>query len=286
MSTENANSVDDVVDPKISDDTDQVDDLDPSEAAARERGWVSQDEWDGDAGEWVDHREFNRRGEFMQHISSQTRKIKSQEHKIDRLEEAIATLGEHNKKIREQEYNNALRDLRKAKADALHLDDHDTVVEVDEQIMDLKAAKAAADSDDTGDKRKGPTADQVALQRQIDGWVSDNPWYEKDVILRGAMDSVVSDTVARNPQLAGDFDALMDLAKKTIKKEFPHKFNSKRVRHGAIDGAPPKRGSNSKYTEKHLDTEQRKIAHTMVKAGAFESVQEYVDQLAALGELG
>ena len=75
---------------------------------------------------------------------------------------------------------------------------------------------------------------------------------------------------------------------KTMKVEFPNKFGNKNqsnpgsVTEKSSNGRKP---TKSKYSEKDLSDEQKQFAKMFVDTGAFDNVQEYVDQLVASGEL-
>jgi len=73
-----------------------------------------------------------------------------------------------------------------------------------------------------------------------------------------------------------------------VREEFPHKFGSpapqeKPTPVSGNKGTP--RSKVKKYTVNDLSEDQRGIAKTFVRSGAFESEQEYVDQLAEMGEI-
>ena len=44
----------------------------PAEGKARKNGWLPEDDWHGEAGDWVDYKEFNLRGELMGRINEQS----------------------------------------------------------------------------------------------------------------------------------------------------------------------------------------------------------------------
>ena len=76
-----------------------------------------------------------------------------------------------------------------------------------------------------------------------------------------------------------------------IRKEFPHKF--KKLPVGASVTGTSGRGKskmqvnkrNNKFSYKDLSKEQQGIADSFVASGVYTDAQEYVDQLAELGEI-
>ena len=257
------------------------------EEKAIERGWSPKSEWEGDPDAWVGASEYVARGELMDRISSQTKQIKTQSSEIEKLKAAMKSLGETNKKIAEKEYDKALRDLKKQKIDALENDDHSSVVEIDEQIGDLKAAKEELDNMSASEA----SSDEPAMHPEVAEWLEKNSsWYETDTVMRAATDALAVEYLSRHPEAENDPSKALRYIENKLKEEFPSKFGSRKRPAATTDSgnggeAKTRTKSKSRYTERDLTPEQHKIASTIVKSGVME-MQEYVDQLAAIGEIG
>ena len=249
------------------------------EDVARQQGWKPQEEWEGDPEGWVDAKTFNQRGEYMERIKSQSSLIKKLEKKLSTVESTMNTLAEHHRKVKETERAKALEELKAMKVDALDMGDHSKVAEIDDQILDIK--QAAKDEV----KPKEPE-----VHPAVEAWVEENSWYKTDPILRGAADGLVRDIVEKNPSLQGNVEEVLAQATERLKEEFPNKFGRKQVRSAVLeggngDGVSTPRTTTNKYTARHLNTEQRKIAERFVRQGAVKSLEEYARQLADIGEL-
>lgn len=255
------------------------------EDRASEKGWVPKEEWEGDPDQWRPAKEFIDRGELMDRISSQSRQLDKYNSKIEDLEKSLTILAEHNKKIAKQEYEKAIKDLKTKKAEALQYGDHDTVVEIDEQMDELKESKKEIDkAEETQPKSKneGPHPDVVQ-------WMESNSWYNNNLVLQGAADAIAKQYLSSNPSSADNPKEVLDYVSREIRKEFPDKFSTKRRPSGTADpastGTAEKGKGKTKYTVKHLSPEQRNVAKKFASTGVMTE-QDYVDQLVELGELG
>ena len=249
------------------------------ELKAMEKGWRPESEFEGPEGEWRPAKEFLDRGELMDRISDQSRQLRSNAKEVEELKEAIQILGEHNRKISEREYEKAMADLKARKKEALSVDDYDSVVEVDEQMADLKDTKKKAEQSRVEEPQdQGP-------HPEILKWVEKNSWYNTDVVMQGAVDKLAEAYARNNPEAATNPSEMLKYIESTMKDEFPHKFNR---RPAAVDSAEgTARGkAKTKFTQRDLSDEQRRVGKRFVDAGAFETMQEYIDQLAETGDLG
>lgn len=260
--------------------------IDPIETQAREMGWVPEEEWDGDPDKWVPPKEFIFRGELFDRIKKQSRDLKQYSQEIQELKDAIRVQGEMQKKIADKEYKRIMDTLKQRKAEALEEGDHRTVIEIDDEIREAEKLKEENDSVSEEETSKK----QNATPPEIVEWIEENPWYQDNVVMRGAADAIGEDYMNRYPNASAS--DLIKHVDKEIRKEFPEKFGKRRK--AAKEAIPDSQrasssGKNkfkSKFTVKDLSDEQRKIGETLVKSGAFEELQEYVDELANIGEIG
>jgi len=260
--------------------------LSPAEEKAMASGWRPEDEWTGEPDDWVDAKTFNRNGEFMSRIQQQSKQLNSYTSEIDNLKSAMKALGEHNKKIAEQEYKKALSALKKEKIDALEDDDHASVVEIDEKMDELKEAKKAAENSLPSEEEHPADNTELAPNPAFVEWAGENSWYHNDISLRGAADAIGMEYADRNQ--GAPIEDVLKYVTSEMKRKFPHNFgNERQVSAGTVTEktGTGKRPKKSKYTEKDLSDEQRQFAKMFVDTGAFENVQEYVDQLVDSGEL-
>lgn len=255
-----------------------VEELNPVETKAADGGWRPEEEYEGDPDSWVDAKTFNMRGELMDRIKKQTSQLRGQEKKMEKLEVAVQSLAEQNKKVGEVAYKKAMTDLKDLKKNAHEMSDYEQVVEIDEKISELK------------DSQKEPdVVDQPEPNAEIISWMDSNDWYKSDTVLRGAADAIADELYNQNKNLP--VSDILDMVTDRMKEEFPNKFGKtqrKSTQRTVIEpgeASTKAKTSRKKYTSRSLNPQQREIGNTFVEAGAFKTVQEYVDQLAEIGEL-
>ena len=257
--------------------------LDPHEEAAFDAGWRPLDQWEGEPEDWVSAKEYNRVGEMMERIKSQGNQLRSYTKKMDQLEVALKTLGEHNAKIAEEEYNKAMADLKSIKVQAMEEGDFETVVEVDERIAEYKTAAP----------KKAPVQQQedAPVDPVILDWLETNDWYEKDPVMRGAAEAMMRQINEGTPGIKPA--EVLEMVEETMREEFPHKFGGTRgnfyrstTTETDTDGTTrAKTKKCSKYGARQLNEEQTKIGKVFVRTGAMKSLDEYAAQLTGLQEL-
>lgn len=268
------------------------DELSETEQAAYAQGWRPEDEWKGDPAKWVDAKEFVFRGELMERIQKQTKVINNLQSTQDELKDALKVLGEHNHQIAQKEYDRALSTLRRERREALREDDHDKVDELEDRIDELKDAKDELKEETKKEPEKGTDKEEktTELPPIVGEWlVANQKWYDSDEIMRGAADTIFLNYMGKNPE---DFDGALKVVDEKMRSRFPEEFGlSKKPKassvsesNGRAKGSKKSTKSN-KFTSRDLTEEQHKIAKTFVDSGVFENMQEYVDQLADLGEL-
>lgn len=268
-----------------------------AEERALDDGWLPLEEWI-EAGksedDWVSAKEFNFRGELMGRISSQSNNISKQTKEIGQLKEALRALSDMNKKLSKKQYDKFQKELEDQKIEALENHDHRQVVEIDKQLEGLKELdpdNTKVIPDDWEDNYEVDN-DQPSIPPEVSRWLDrpSNKWYHNDVGMRGAADAYAVEFRQTNPN--GSFDEMLSYVDKNIIKEFPHKFNRKKStqgNRGLAEGTKEHSthsSKNTKYTVADLNETQRAIGKTLVEEGTFKKMDEYIDQLVELGELG
>lgn len=259
--------------------------LTPEEAKAIDGGWRPQEEWEGEADEWINARTFNKNGEFMDRIKSQTSQLRGQDRKINKLETNMERLAEHNRKMDEVAFKKALNELKGLKRDALDMADHDQVIEIDEQINDLKTLQTQPETVETTDETG-------TVNPEVEAWIAQNEWYSKDTTLRGAADALTMEIVQTNPELRGNPTEVLERVTARLKEEFPSKFGKTRrgtpqsvAEAGQADTSSRSKGGSKKFTSKHLNEVQMEYGRNFVRDGVMKDLNDYAGQLAELGEL-
>ena len=255
---------------------------------AESKGWKPLEEWTGSPEDWVDYKEFNARGEYIDRIKTQSSQLKAQAKRLAALESTSKELSSHLQKVKETEYKNALDDLKETRKIAMELGDLDEALEAEDQIRELKEAK-----------KSEPVVANDPNKEQVDAWIEENAWYKKDVVLRGAADAIAMELIKTDPSLNKDVGLLLERVLETLQEEFPNRnfgqtstktkpTTNKNLVIEPGEGNVTARTANTtsrRYTARNLSSEQLRIAKSFVEMGAVKSVDEYATQLAAIGEI-
>ncbi len=258
----------------------------PTVKLALSEGWIPKEDFTGDEDSWVEAKEFVFRGELMDRIKKQSGVINSLSDQTKDLKDALKVLGEHNKKLADIEYKKALSTLKKEKIDALEESDHQAVLDIDEQIDELKEAKI--ETKEIAENQEKET-ENLSAPPEIVSWLSnkENDWFNTDLILRGATDAIAADYLKKNPE---DFAGMLKYIDKEIRKEFPSKFGITKPSSTAVS-TPNGRGKSAvsskgkKFTPRNLSEEQYSVGKTFVNQGIYKNMQEWVDALVDTDQL-
>lgn len=277
------------------------------EEQARSEGWTDLDEWADrgkDPNDWVDAGEFVRRGELMNRIKGQTKAIKSSHKRIEDLEKAIKTLGEHNKQIAKVEYAKARKDLQRQKLEAIEDRDHETVLDIDDQIAELDSKATALDAEEETTSET-TTEQEFELPTEVNAWVQnpDNEWYSKDPVMRAEADRVAQLYGLQNfdkdlPPEDQPWGDLLDYIDQYIHSKFSHKFDDTdeedeeestpaktkgrrkpTVAEPGQQGARSRRSKKTKLTVADLSEEEKAAYTEFVTRQKIMTADEYLTQL-------
>lgn len=237
------------------------------EQKALEMGWRPKSEFEGDEDDFIDAQEFVRRKplfEKIDHVGKELRETRK----------ALKALQEHHQKVKEAEYQNALKQLRADKKQALEEGDADRLIEIDEQIAEAKAADVAVRTQIQQEASK-PHPNFVA-------WVQKNQWYQSDVELRSVADQIGTAYAAKNPET--NPDDVLKYVEQRIKKLYPENFrNPNRERPSAVEGRTQTQAHEKKdgISDYPLTDEERKVMNTFVRQGIMTK-EEYIKDLKAV----
>lgn len=255
----------------------------PAEQKARSSGWVPQDEWKGNEGDWVDASEFNLRGELMGRINEQSSIINHLKSKVSERDTALKDVMALQETISKREYDKALKELKAQKAEALRDDDFEGVVNLDEQIDELKTKKPEPIStDDEG----GDPASNSSVPPEIEAWLikPENSWYHTDTTLRSIADGIATGLQEANPDISPS--RLIEEVDKKLREELPHRFNTNTDsgvdEGGEYTSSPRDRGKQATF--KDLTSEQQEVCKRFEKIGLMTR-KAYIESLQQAGEL-
>lgn len=223
----------------------------PSEAEvkARRLGWVPQEEFKGDPEQWRDADDFLKRGEeihgFMKADLERLHTTLTQRDK--ELAEIRSTMEEFRKFHNETEaraYKRAIDELKAMKADAVREGDGDKVVELDEQIDELREAQRSKPAGNTAQKTE-------QINREYLDWLPQNRWYVEDVELQQIAHEEGELIKARYPDLLGK--AFLDKVTERVKKVAPDKFENPMRSQSSVASSSDSRPSTSKKKRGYND---------------------------------
>lgn len=235
---------------------------------AIDQGWIPKDQFDGDPEEFIDAAEFVRRGELFKKIESQSKELKA-------VRKALEALGQHHSKVKEIEYERALKSLKESRKQALTDGEVERALALEDKIDEVKAEKdrmveeaaAAAQVDDTED----------VYNPLMQSWVERNTWYEDDDVMRATADGLgfKLHKEGHSPE------EVLALVEKKIRKEFAHKFtNPARNKPSAVEPST-RQGTMTKETFK-LSPEEEKIMRKIVAVTPNYTEADYIKELKAI----
>lgn len=217
---------------------------------AIEQGWVPREEFDGDPDSFIDAPEFVRRGELFGKIEKQSRELKA-------VRQALEAFKIHHTKVKEVEYERALKTLKDAKRQATLDGDHERALALDDKIEEVKSEKEVVTRE----------AQQIAVQEaeegytpQFQSWIERNNWYETNMVMRKTADALGQEYHRQGHSPA----EVLEMVEKEIKREFKHKFTNPNLsRPQAVEGST-RSGKSSKSDDVEMTPEEIKIMQKIV----------------------
>lgn len=235
--------------------------VDPYEAKAMEMGWRPKDEWEGAEEDFIDAKEFVRRQPLFEKIEHQNKAIKQ-------LEKAFDALKTHHTKVKESEYQRALKSLKEARKDALRDGETERALAYEEKIEEVEQQKAEFEQE----VQQVDIPKEATEHPQFVSWKEQNRWYTKDQELREFADTY-GHTLARKG--IPPAEVLEKVAAK-VRQAFPEKFrNPNKDKAGAVE-PPTRRAAQSDAFE--LTDDEARIMKTIVRSGAMTEA-EYKKEL-------
>lgn len=250
--------------------------LSPDEQRAMEHGWRPKEEWEGDPEDWVSAREFNRRGELFARIAKYGNENKE-------MRESLKKLFNQHRQLYDAGYKKALNDLKQQKLEAADVGDTRKLLEIDEQIDNLREEhKNAIETFDKEVATPSTPATNEEHQLAYEQWMSVNPWYGKNADLTRVADTLAREMVS-GAQKAGktvDYKQVLATVAKEVRANNPQYFDKERKTSNVDTGSPAPRtrgNGNSKYSLSQIPEGERDIARTILASTGMKE-EEYVKQ--------
>lgn len=241
--------------------TQETKEYSPIELKAIDQGWIPKDDFDGDESEFIDAPEFVRRGELFKKIEHTSRELKQ-------VRQALDAFRVHHSKVKEAEYNRALKTLQDARKQAFVDGEHERAFAIEDKIEEIKQEK-----EQITQQVAEPQQDNGEYTEQFQSWVSKNSWYEDNRVMRKA-----ADALGLELHQAGHAPAeVLKMVEKEIKKEFAHKFqNPAASRPSAVEPSTRSSGRSASFS---MSTEEKEIMRKIVAVTPGYSEADYINDL-------
>lgn len=241
----------------------QEQEVDPFIQRATEMGWRPKEEFDGDEVDFVDAKEYVQRAPLFD-------TIKSSKKRIDKLEQTIKALTEHNQRIEESAYKRALNDLKAKQAEALEDGDLQQYHKIGTQIEEVK------------ENRPQPVkAEASPTNPAFDTWVEKNTWYNKSADMRA-----FADAIGINAHQDGHSpEEVLKIVEQKVRSTFPNEFRNPNRERAGVEGRSGTKANSAKEDNFQLSDMERNIMNTLVRSGVM-SKEEYVKQLKSAQQAG
>ncbi len=250
-------------------------------ARAKASGWTDKEAWveaGHDPDDWRDARTYNDRGELLKKISSQSAELR-------KVQEAVASLSEHNKQVYVAGYKKAINDLKVQRAQAIENNDGKALLQIEDAMDQQKEALQKVEST--------PVAQPVTtVTPAFQDFKDANDWYDKQPALKKWAHGEAIDFAKENPRASEQ--AVYDHIAKAVRTEFPEKFQKKNSPPPALDGegrsstagrAATTKGSTQAF-EKLMDRlpeDQARVARDLVKR-KYITAEKYVEDYESIGQ--
>lgn len=258
-----------IVEPKVEEVKEpEVKEHTETEKKAMGMGWRPKDQWNGPDEEFTDAGEFVRRQPLFDKIEYQSKKLKN-------IELTLTQLTEHHAKVRQTEYERALKELKEVRREAIKDGNAEQALVFEDRIEELEESHKKTEPVIVAPRQNEPTSEFLT-------WVQTNQWYVKDSDMHDFADGVASAYIKRN-EISGrsitEHDVFTHVTDK-IKRAYPEQFgNPNRDRPGVVTNGDMN-GRATKSTFK-LTPEQEDVARSFEKSGVMTKA-EYIAEIKKL----
>jgi hypothetical protein len=267
MSEENQVVDEVVVDPETTEEVvveEKAPELTAVEQRALEMGWRPKEEFEGNEEDFIDATEFVRRKPLFEKIDNVGKELRE-------TKKALKALQAHHEKVKEAEFQHALKSLREEKKIALEAGDADRLIEIDDQIADAKAQEVV--------NRNRQAQEASAPHPNFVQWAARNTWYKTNAELTVVADQIGTAYAASNPNTSPD--DVLKYVEQRVRKLYPENFtNPNKTRPSAVEGgtSTPAKKSQDDTSNYPLTEDERRVMMTFVRQGVMTK-EQYIDDL-------
>lgn len=252
---------------------------------ARMFGWVPREEFRGSDEEWVDADVFVKRGKEINPILRKNnellmKKLDEKAKEIDSIKASVEEFKKFQKEAFERkqaDYEVQIAELKSKKREAIAEGNGDLVVDIDDQIDEIKEAQREA-REEAKKKPEEPakTAD-IPEDPSLQAWLGRNQWFGSDTEMTDVANGLGASVRRQFPHLSGQ--AFLDKLDEKIAEYFPHKVLGNKARGSAVDSSGDVRGGSGsgKKTYDNLPADAKAACDRFIKNGWIKNKQEYLD---------
>jgi hypothetical protein len=253
---------------------------------ARMFGWVPREEFRGSDDEWVDADVFVKRGKEINPIlrkNNETlmKKLDEKSKEIDSIKASVEEFKKFQKESYERkqvELEVQIAELKTRKKEAIAEGNGDLVVDIDDQIDEIKEAQREAKEE----AKKKPEVEQpkavdIPEDPSLQAWLGKNQWFGQDSDMTDVANGLGASVRRQFPHLSGQ--AFLDKLDEKIVEYFPHKVLGNKARGSAVDSSGDVRGGSGsgKKSYDNLPADAKAACDRFIKNGWIKSKQEYVE---------
>jgi hypothetical protein len=236
------------------------------EQRALDMGWRPKDNFEGSEDDFIDAKEFVRRKPLFEKIDHQNRQIKA-------VTKALDEFKNHYTKVRENEFNRALNQLKEARKQAMTEGDGERFTAIDDQIKVVEQEVKVLQHEQTK-----PAVQEEVVHPEFQSWKSRNPWYEST----GYMRKFADDAGAQYHKSGMSPPEVLAAVEKAVRKEFPQKFvNPNKANAPLVESSSPTGGAKGKKDGFELNEQERKVMNDLVRTKVLTK-EEYISDLRRL----
>ena len=234
--------------------------VDVFEKRALEMGWKPKDNWEGPEEDFIDAKEFVRRQPLFEKIEHQSKALKQ-------LERSFEALKTHHTKVKEAEYQRALKTLKEARKEAIREGESERALAYEEKIEEVEQQKSEFEAEAQQLQHREP----AEAHPDFVAWKQQNSWYSRDNELKEFADSY-GITLAKKGMAPQE---VLEAVAKRVKQSFPEKFhNPKRDQPNSVETPSRKNVSENKIS---MSAEDEQIMKTILRSGVMTK-DEYLKQ--------
>lgn len=231
------------------------------EQRAVEKGWRPREEYDGDPDRW-------RSAETFLALEEPIKRIEQQSKELKQIRNVLAEFKQHHTKVKEAEYERALKVLQKQKNQAMIDGEHEKFFELEEQIDEVKAEK-----EEIVKEAARPIPQEQGPAPEFQAWVSRNKWYSDEPEMRRK-----ADKIGLGYATSGDSpDEVLRQVEQDIRRMYPEKFKNAAASRAAAVEAPTRSGRSPDAGKDDLDEDQRRVMRRFVEQGVITEEQYRAD---------